>query len=281
VTGATATILHVSVTGSTSTILHVSPHPDDELLGAPATLFALRDRGWRVVNLACSLGRPGDARRRRTELMEACRRARFELVIPAEPAQISRDDDLAGAESVLSAEIRRNLNTTGAAAVIGPSPEDGHHGHEVVGRAIENAVAAHPSGASCAEPRPQGSPAPLHVMFWGLWRDLARPNLLVPFDGARLQEIQHALAAHAGELTRNRYDRLLEGRASAHAVLGPERVFGFGSPGIAAPYAELLRDVTWSPSRGWQPEPPRVFDPEAPLGGVNPWGSSGRSSSSR
>ena len=35
------------------TLLHLSPHPDDELAGMPATLMALRDAGWRIVNLAC------------------------------------------------------------------------------------------------------------------------------------------------------------------------------------------------------------------------------------
>jgi LmbE family N-acetylglucosaminyl deacetylase len=38
------------------TALLLSPHPDDELLGCPAHLFALRDAGWRIVNVALSLG---------------------------------------------------------------------------------------------------------------------------------------------------------------------------------------------------------------------------------
>lgn len=49
--------------------------------------MALRDAGWYVVNLACGLGRPAHAERRRAELAEACRRAGFELVIPGEPAR--------------------------------------------------------------------------------------------------------------------------------------------------------------------------------------------------
>jgi LmbE family N-acetylglucosaminyl deacetylase len=271
------------VTVVSPTVLHVAPHPDDELLGAPATLFALRARGWRVVNLACSLGRPADAERRRAELSEACRRAGFELLIPAELLPIGRDDDLDRARSGLAAEIRRNLETTRAELIVGPSPDDGHHGHELVGRAIEDAV-QEPRGYDADHEHPlqlRENPTPHQVMFWGLWRDLAQPNLLVPYDAARIEEIQHALAAHAGELKRNRYDRLLEGRATAHAVLGPERVFGYGSPGIAEPFAELLRVVTWSPGRGWQPEPPRLFDPSEPLGRLNAWGPSGRSSSSR
>ena len=47
-----------------STVLHLSPHPDDEVVGMPATLMALRDAGWRVVNLACGLGRPARHQRR-------------------------------------------------------------------------------------------------------------------------------------------------------------------------------------------------------------------------
>jgi len=31
-------------------VLHLAPHPDDEALGAPATLLALRDAGHRVIN---------------------------------------------------------------------------------------------------------------------------------------------------------------------------------------------------------------------------------------
>ena len=60
-------------------VLHCAPHPDDEAIGAPATLMALRDAGWRVVNLACGLGDPGRRRLREAELREACRLAGFEL----------------------------------------------------------------------------------------------------------------------------------------------------------------------------------------------------------
>ena len=41
-------------------VLHISPHPDDELMGAPATLMALRDAGHEVTNLALTLGREAD-----------------------------------------------------------------------------------------------------------------------------------------------------------------------------------------------------------------------------
>lgn len=234
-------------------VISVSPHPDDELLGAPATLMALRDAGWEVINLACSLGRPEDRDRRRAELIEACAAARFALVIPDELPPIGDGDDLGFAQGVLAAAIGDVLSRSDARLIVGPSPHDGHHGHEVVGRAIRDAVEARGEA--------------IRVMFWGLWGALPIPNLVVPFDDSRLREIQRALSSHVGELERNRYDRLLAGRASANAVLGPERVFGFGAPARPYEYAELLIDAAWSPGTGWGLAAPREFDPQDPVAG--------------
>jgi LmbE family N-acetylglucosaminyl deacetylase len=214
--------------------------------------MALRDAGWRVVNLACSLGRPADRERRRGELAQACRLAGFELEIPEGLPPIGAHDDLALAQPALSGAIADAAQDLDVQLIVGPSPHDAHPGHEVVGRAIRDAVET------------RGSP--INVMFWGLWGELPVPNVLVPFDAARLAEIQHALSAHAGELQRNRYDRLVESRAVAHAVLGPECVFGFGGPGGEHDYVELLTQVVWSPEGGWRLPAPREFDASQPLG---------------
>jgi LmbE family N-acetylglucosaminyl deacetylase len=214
--------------------------------------MALRDAGWRVVNLACSLGRPADRERRRGELTQACRLAGFELELPEGLPPIGAHDDLALAQPALSGAIADAAQDSDAQLIVGPSPHDAHPGHEVVGRAIRDAVEA------------RGSP--MNVMFWGLWGELPVPNVLVPFDADRLAEIQRALAAHAGELQRNRFDRLVESRAVAHAVLGPERVFGFGGPGGERDYVELLTHVVWSPEAGWRLTAPREFDASQPLG---------------
>jgi LmbE family N-acetylglucosaminyl deacetylase len=89
----------------TRVVLHVAPHPDDELLGAPAHLMALRDAGWRVVNVAVSLGRPGDRVRRRAEVGEACRRAGFELVVLDPPVVVGRGDGDAAAQADLGQRL--------------------------------------------------------------------------------------------------------------------------------------------------------------------------------
>src|SRR6266704_1574556 len=79
------------------TILHVTPHPDDELIGAPATMMALRDAGHRIISLYCTFG-AREPDRREAEAEEASRRARFEYQRLDPPAAISRRDDLATAE---------------------------------------------------------------------------------------------------------------------------------------------------------------------------------------
>jgi hypothetical protein len=71
----------------------------------------------------------------------------------------------------------------------------------------------------------------VHVVDWGVWADLRRPNLIVWYGRRRLDEILHALAAHKGELRRARFDRMLEARGIVHAVLGPDRVLGYGVAG--------------------------------------------------
>jgi LmbE family N-acetylglucosaminyl deacetylase len=163
-------------------VLHVSPHPDDEVLGAPATLMALRDDGWTVVNFACSLGRAEDSARRRRELTEACRRARFALVVPDRLPGISIDDNSRHAQAELGELLAGLLVSRHPQLVVSPSPHDGHHGHEVVARALRDAV--------------ERVGQPIHWAMWGLWSDLALPNLLTPFDAERLREIDYALRAH-------------------------------------------------------------------------------------
>jgi LmbE family N-acetylglucosaminyl deacetylase len=190
------------------TVLHLAPHPDDEALGACATLLALRDAGWRVVNLACGLGSDPSARAtRRAEVTEACRRARFELHV-------------AGSDDV-DREVADALARERPALVVSPDPDEIHPAHAAVGRAAERA-------------------RPARWWTWALWGRLARPTMLVPFGPERLAEILHVLEAHASQLARNDFATLARARAEAAAVLGPELIGGFGSPGISEPYAELL-----------------------------------------
>jgi LmbE family N-acetylglucosaminyl deacetylase len=236
----------------TRVALHLSPHPDDEVAGMPATLMALRDAGWRVVNLACGLGRPEQHERRRAELEEACRRARFELLPCEPPLALSSGDDLVAAEATLVRLLAEVLLELSPALVCAPSPHDGHHAHELVGRAARRALDTHPG------------PVP-PLWLWGVWAELPFPTLIVPFGGDRLAEIQHALAAHASELARLPLGRLIEARAILNAGVADERVYGSGVAGDPSlEFAELICEVVEAPA-GWQLGAPRRFVAETPF----------------
>lgn len=219
-------------------LLHLSPHPDDELIGAPATLMAMRDAGWRVVNLACGLGRPEQRERRLAELREACERAGFEL-------RLGDPEALAGSVRAAIAELE-------PAVVVSPCPQDRHPRHELVATAARAAL----------EELGEGAP---RWWMWALWGALPAPTLATGFEQARLEEVLAALGAHRGELARNDYRRLVHGRAEAGACLAPELLFGFGS--AAAPrhaYAELLTEVV-AGAGGWRLGTARWLDPGVPL----------------
>ena len=241
------------------TVLHLAPHPDDEMLGAPATLLRLQDAGHRILNLACSLGQPDQHDRRRREVIEACRRAGFDLHIPEPPVAISSGDDLEVAQQTLAAEVRRLVETEGVALVVAPTPHDGHHGHEVVGRAARDALGV------------EGAP---RLWMWALWGELPLPTVFVSFGEEELARAAYALRAHAGEVGRNDYVDLLRGRGVAARVLGVERVFGFGASGSRAPYAELLTEAQFTAGDWWAggPREPHLGEPlpavprERPLG---------------
>ena len=204
-------------------VLHLAPHPDDEVLGAGGTLLGLRDAGHRIINVACSLGRPDQHDRRRAEVAEACERAGFELVVHDPPLGLSLGDDAFAARKLLGATVERLIADERVDLLISPDRDDAHHAHKTV----------------AAVARTAGVP----WWSWALWRDLARPTLFSPFGESRLAELQHVLAAHRGEVARNDYPELLRARAVCARVLGAERVFGFGSERRAEePYAELLAD---------------------------------------
>ncbi len=217
------------------TAVHFSPHPDDEVLGAPGGLFALRDAGWRIVNVACSLGRPEQEERRLRELREACTRAGFELRVDGtDPGR-------------LLAELQPGL-------VVAPSPHDPHPFHEEVARGALAAVAS--------------AGAPTRVWLWGLWSEPALPSLALELTDARLDEIEHALAAHEGELARTDFRRLLRARADVCGVIGAERIYGFGAPALPFGRAELLTEVALESGRWRLCEPRTVRDGAIGIDGV-------------
>lgn len=214
--------------------------------------MALRDAGWRIVNIACALGRPEQRARREAELREACELAGYELRIAVDPPSISADADPAAARSRLTGIASAEIADLEPAVVLSPGLGDRHHGHRLVAAAVRDAIAAGPA------------PAPRWWM-WELWGSLPRPTLGTLFDRIRLEEVLGVLAAHRGELERTDYGRFVRARAEMNAALATELLFGFGSsasPGLR--YAELLTEAVPVAGR-WLLGSPRWLDAAEPL----------------
>jgi LmbE family N-acetylglucosaminyl deacetylase len=244
------------------TVLHVAPHPDDEVIGSPAALLHLLDRGWTVVSVVTSLGFEEYRSRRRAEAEEASALAGFVPVFFDPPLNLDLDADLALATRRVATELPPIVKAHGASIVVSPSPHDVHHGHEAVGRGVQRAMAV--------------MPPTVRWWMWAVWGDLPAPNIFYAFDDRILDRTTSILEAYAGELERNDYRRLVSGRASANAVLGSERVFGFGSASASKlPYAEVLTEVRLMDGRFMACEPHLLDDGPFPDSGfdvdLTPW----------
>lgn len=235
-------------------ILVPAPHPDDDVIGPGATLLELQRRGYHIVSLAVSLGRPEQHDRRRAELEDATDRAGFELVIPDEPASISGGDDMDVARAHVTAMVSDEIKKRRPVAIVSPGIHDAHHGHEVVAEAVR---------ASLIETTPKGESA--RWWMYKTWGHIVVPNIIAPFDEAALAQVNHVLAAHAGENARNDYEAMVANSTAANVEWGSERVFPFGSPTATdLPYAELFsefvyKDGVWAVDKG------RVLDFDNPF----------------
>ena len=236
--------------------LHLSPHPDDEVARAcRPTLMALRDEGWRVVNLACGLGRPeqhaaparGAARRPAGAPASSCcpasRRSRCPRATISPPPRRRS-----------SSCSRRCCPGSRPCVVCAPSPHDGHHAHELVGRA--------------ARPRARGAPGRRRRRSGcgGVWADLPFPTLIVPFDRRaagrdRARARRPRLGARAPAARPADRGACRPRRRRRRGARARQRRLA-GDPSLEL--AELLCEVVLSPA-GWQLGAPRRLDAEAPF----------------
>lgn len=230
--------------------LAVAPHPDDEVIASGPLLVDLLAAGHTVTVLCASLGRAGDHDRRRAEAMAAAAAGGWEFACIDPPVLLGRTDDHLRAVREIGAGVQAAVHALTPDVVIGPSPDDAHHGHETVGRAIEESLRYTPG---------------MTVWSWAFWGALRTSTLLHPFGEPTMSMALLALSMYGGEIARNDYREVLMGLARANAVLGSERVFGFGS-GRASdlPYATVLLE-TVSDGAHWHPGAPRLLDVADPL----------------
>lgn len=217
--------------------LILAPHPDDECITGALPLRLRREAGWRVVNLAVTLGSKLERQaERRAELQAACARLGFELDLPAEPPE---------------AAVARALAQWQPALVLMPHAEDAQPTHQRVHRWGREAIerAGRPTTVACTE----------------FWSTLAAPNFLVMSSLADTADLVQALACHVGEVARNPYHLRLPAFMADALRRGGELVGGPGSTPPQGDFATVYALQRFDGSQ-WESSPAgRVWALDAPL----------------
>lgn len=231
-----------------------SPHPDDEAIGGALPYRLRQEAGWRVVNVAVTLGSNAARRAARwSELSRCCDFLGFELVSASGEnthgleriSPLARAQDAAHWEQAVAA-VAGWLQRFRPRLVVCPHDNDGHPAHVgthlLVGDALRRMDAAYTTFVAMSE----------------YWNTQASPGLMVELGVAQVADLMAALCQHVGEVSRNPYHLTLPAWFMDGVRRGAERV---GLPGSAAPgfdFAALYGWQRWNagqlsaaPARAW------------------------------
>ncbi len=216
-----------------------SPHPDDEAI-AGALAWRLRSQcGWRVVNIAVTLGSK-QARRapRWQELTRCCNFLGFDLVSASgesvqgfagiKPQAASLD---AAYWSGCVARVAELIAQYRPRLIVCPHDHDGHPTHIGTHLLVMDAL------------RRIGPALRLHLALSEYWTTQADPRLMVELGAQDVATLVAALSLHAGEVARNPYHLTLPAWFIDAVRRGAERV---GLAGAVAP------DFRFAALYGWQ-----------------------------
>lgn len=230
-----------------------SPHPDDEAI-CGALPWRLRLDGWRVVNVAVTLGSRRERRAQRwLELTRSCSYLGFELVSAAgEPgrglerisAQCAADEPAHWADCL--AHVAALLERYRPRVVVCPHAQDGHPAHMGTHALVADTLQRH---------RVAG---PLQLALSEYWNTQMEPRLMVELGGQDVARLVAALCLHAGEVARNPYHLSLPAWFMDGVRRGAERVGAAGDPAPGFAFAALYGWQRWEdgvlvgmPGRPW------------------------------
>ena len=228
-----------SVAADAPVCLLFSPHPDDEAISGALPWRLRSECGWRVINVAVTLGSHLQRRAERwNELTRSCARLGFELVSASgESAQglssISPRTATAqpGEWSCCVARVVALLQTYRPRVVVCPHALDGHPAHIGTHDLVRDALAS-------LDP----APGP-HLLLSEYWNTQMQPGLMLELSGRQVADLMAALCEHVGEVARNPYHLTLPAWFMDGVRRGAERV---GAAGAAAP------DFSFAALYGWQ-----------------------------
>lgn len=229
-----------------------SPHPDDEALVGGLALRLRSEAGWRVVNVAVTLGSRLERRAARWQEAQACcDHLGFELFsvmgVPGQALEritpeAARTDPVHWRQAVqrVAALIERHQPRL----IVCPHELDGHGAHMGTHLLVRDALEQARTGA-------------LHLLLSEYWNTQLEPGLMLELNAAQVAQLMAATALHVGEVERNPYHLSLPAFLIDGARRGAERV---GPPGAQATPAVFAALYGWLYREGgaWRPVAPRL-----------------------
>lgn len=227
-----------------------SPHPDDECIVGALPLRLRQEAGWRVSNVAVTLGsNPARRASRWTELQDACAVLGFEGLLAGTDGLTDVRADTAARDPAL---WQRHVDAIAAllakhrpALVLAPHALDDNPSHRGVYRLVAEALAAARLDTVLA-----------HTEFWSTQ---AGPNALVQTGIADTARLIAALERHTGEIARNPYHLRLPAFLADAVRRGGELVLGAGEAPPDFAFATLYRLVAYRAGQPAAELPRRVF----------------------
>ncbi len=215
-----------------------SPHPDDEAISGALPWRLRSEAGWRVVNVAVTLGSHRQRRSERwQELRRSCSCLGFELISASgdpgkpfegiSPQAQSHDPRWAA----WAATVAALLDKYRPSIVVCPHALDGHPAHMGTYCLVRDALQ-----------RSSSSPG-LHLLLSEYWNTQLHPALMLELGHQHVARLMSALCMHAGEVARNAYHLTLPAWFMDGVRRGAERV---GAAGSSAP------DFSFAALYGWQ-----------------------------
>jgi len=213
-----------------------SPHPDDECIVGALPLRLRQEAGWRVTNVAVTLG-SNQARRqaRWAELEDACALLGFGNIRLAEDGfEEVKTETPQQRPALWAAQVEQMaglLHAQQPELLLLPHAGDGIATHQGVHQLITEAVARAGLSTVLAETE--------------YWATQEQPNWLVETSCLDTARLVQALARHRGEVERNPYHLRLPAFLADSVRRGGELIAGAGSAPPDYAFATLYRLSRW------------------------------------
>jgi LmbE family N-acetylglucosaminyl deacetylase len=233
-----------------------APHPDDECIVGGLPLRLQQEAGWRVSNVAVTLGSNPERRESRwAELQDACAVLGFDCIRVGADGLSDVRADTAERQPRL---WQRHVDTIAAllgqqcpALVLAPHALDDNPSHRGVHRLVVEALAAARLDTVLAQTE--------------FWSTQPSPNALVQTSIADTARLIAALECHVGEIERNPYHLRLPAFLADAVRRGGELVLGAGEAPPDFAFATLYRLVAFRAGQPAAELPRRVFPADQAL----------------